>query len=462
MAAACVAVWMLMLLSFAPQLYNDGDTGWHLAAGRWIFDNLAIPRTDTFSFTVPGARWVAHEWLPETVMAGALAIGSWPLLSMLFGTLFGLTVLIVGFEMARWLDAPKVIIALLAVVSMLLPSALARPHMFAWPVLALWTVILLRAREANRPPPLSAVFIMLLWANLHGSFIFGLLLAGLFGLEALIACPDRRSVIIGWGRFGLLALLASVMPPLGFEGLLHPITITSMKTLWFIGEWQPTQFPRHSNFGFALLLVLFMLLWRGVKVLPVRVLLLGVLLYLAFIHIRHHQVLAIVGSLILAEPLGQTFTRRDAAPLSPWLGKGLAALLLATFVGRLALPSDRPPSGNHPAAAIAWVPQTLRNQPVLNEYGFGGSLIFAGIKPFVDGRADMYGDRFMQPFSRIADGDKAEFDRAVQRWKITWTILTPKSPIVAQLDADPRWRRAYDDRWAVIHVRRDRAPTIGN
>ncbi len=455
MAAAWVALGMLVMTSFRPQLYIDGDTGWHIAAGRWILENLAVPRTDSFSFSAPGTRWVAHEWLPEAIMAGSLAIGSWPLLSLLFGALLGLTVLIIGHEMARWLDAPKVIIALLTIGVMLLPAILARPHLFAWPVLALWTVMLLREREANRPPPLRYVLVMLLWANLHGSFIFGLLLAGLFALEALISGPDRRAVIIGWGRFGLLALLAGVLPPLGFDGLLHPITITSMNTLGFISEWQPTQFPRHATFGLALLFVFSVLLARGVKVPPVRVLLLGVLLYLAFIHIRHQPILALVGGLALAEPLGRSFMRRDTAAPAPWLGKALAALLLLSLVARLALPSDRPPSGNHPAAAIAWVPETLRRQPVLNEYSFGGSLIFAGIKPFVDGRADMYGDRFMQPFSRIADGDKVEFDRAVQRWKITWTILMPKSPIVARLDADPRWRRAYEDRWAVIHVRRD-------
>ena len=44
---------------------------------------------------------------------------------------------------------------------------------------------------------------MLVWANLHASYIFGLALVGLFALEALIAEPDRRRVIVGWGGFGL-------------------------------------------------------------------------------------------------------------------------------------------------------------------------------------------------------------------------------------------------------------------
>jgi hypothetical protein len=37
---------------------------------------------------------------------------------------------------------------------------------------------------------------------------------------------------------------------------------------------------------------------------------------------------------------------------------------------------------------------------VLNTYGFGGYLIFSGVRPFIDGRSDMYGDAF---FMRYAD-----------------------------------------------------------
>ena len=35
--------------------------------------------------------------------------------------------------------------------------------------------------------------------------------------------------------------------------------------------------------------------------------------------------------------------------------------------------------------------------PVLNNYDFGGYLIFFGVKVFVDGRTDMYGDAFLWP-----------------------------------------------------------------
>ena len=100
------------------------------------------------------------------------------------------------------------------------------------------------------------------------------------------------------------------------------------------------------------------------------------------------------------------------------------------------------------------MPAGLRTQPVLNGYTFGGPLILAGIKPYIDGRAEMYGDQFFADYVKIIDGDSASFDRAVARYKIRWT-MTPASnlPLLKLLDSSPNWRRIHADRVGVIHVR---------
>jgi hypothetical protein len=93
---------------------------------------------------------------------------------------------------------------------------------------------------------------------------------------------------------------------------------------------------------------------------------------------------------------------------------------------------------------------------VFNGYSFGGPLILAGIKPYIDGRADLYGDAFVSDYEQITRGDRARFNRAVDRFGIRWTMLPPSSsPLIAALDASPRWRRIYADRVGIIHVRRD-------
>ena len=103
--------------------------------------------------------------------------------------------------------------------------------------------------------------------------------------------------------------------------------------------------------------------------------------------------------------------------------------------------------------AFEAVPPELRSTPVFNSYSFGGPLILRGVRPFIDGRADMYGDAFTLEFNRIVGGDMAAFRRAEQRYGFRWTILWTPDRLAEKLDREPGWRRIYTDDFAVVHVR---------
>jgi hypothetical protein len=49
--------------------------GWHLASGRWILSERAVPRADPFSLTAAGTPWLDHEWLFQVVAALADGLG---------------------------------------------------------------------------------------------------------------------------------------------------------------------------------------------------------------------------------------------------------------------------------------------------------------------------------------------------------------------------------------------------
>src|SRR5215470_10766736 len=66
-----------LLLIAGERLLNDPDTYWHIAVGRWIWAHAAVPSTDPFSHTLPGAPWLAHEWLSELILAGAYGALGW-------------------------------------------------------------------------------------------------------------------------------------------------------------------------------------------------------------------------------------------------------------------------------------------------------------------------------------------------------------------------------------------------
>lgn len=454
LAALCLAI--PLFLSFSTDLFNDGDTSWHLAAGRLIIDTMSVPDVDPFSFTFLGKPWVAHEWLAEVLMAGAFAAAGWSGLSLLTAFAVGALLLILGLEAKRSLPVVPVAVLLVAVFIVLSPFTLARPHVLAWPLLAAWTVLLLRARESGAAPPLAVAALMLLWANLHGSFVFGLVLIGPFALEALIESKDKVATTVKWGSFGLLSLLLSLATPHGVHGLLFPLQVSSMETLSLIREWHPTQLSDTKGFAVVVLGTLFFGFYRGLKLPPIRALLLILLVYLAFEHVRHQAVLAIVGGLILAGPIGRALQIRpfpDPQILDRRLIATVVAIVLVGSAVRLAIPMEQPQSGTNPSAAISAIPIDLRSQPVINAYSFGGPLILRGIRPYIDGRADMYGDDYMKDYERIMEGDMVAVDAAVARWGITWTILSPGTALVQSLDRQPGWRRVYADQWAVVHVR---------
>ncbi len=189
---------------------------------------------------------------------------------------------------------------------------------------------------------------------------------------------------------------------------------------------------------------------------PIRLLLFLGLVYGALTHARNEQLLGIVGALILAEPLGAALGRGGAAKLGrAWRAgpAGAALIAVAALAVRTAWPLSPGRSGLAFAATLDAVPPALRAQPVLNDYSLGGALIFNGVRPFIDSRADLYGDAFLTRYRRIAAPDLPALQRALSEYAIAWTIFPSGEPIVAVMDEMAGWRRLADHDGIVIHAR---------
>ena len=90
---------------------------------------------------------------------------------------------------------------------------------------------------------------------------------------------------------------------------------------------------------------------------------------------------------------------------------------------------------------------------MFNGYSMGGPLILSGIRPYVDGRGDMYGDELVVGYARIIHGDGKAFAEAVQRWNIRWAMLPAGSKLVPVLQRLPDWRLVARDKVGVIYRR---------
>jgi hypothetical protein len=467
-APLLLAVAVFALCAFSPAVLNDGDTWSHVATGNWILDHRAVPRVDPFSFSFAGAPWTAHEWLSEVLLALAHRAAGWSGVTLLTGAAAGGAVYVLARRIARDLTGPAFVALAVLSLGLVAPSLLARPHILALPLMAIWCDALFSAREHDRAPPLALAALMALWANLHGGFAFGLALIGPFALEAIWEAPAERrwSVFRDWSFFALASLGAALLTPFGLEGLLFPLRLLNSTQLSQVMEWRPENFAHPGAMELALLGLIGLAVLKPVRVPPMRALLLIGLVHMSLQHVRHEMLLAILAPMLLAKPIAEALDARAPLP-APRLARGLllGALGLALVLtgARLALSIARGDSASAPKSALAAVPAALREKPVLNAYAFGGYFIYAGLHPFIDGRADMYGDAFMSLYGRIQDGETETLGDALKRYDIAWTIFAPGQKITARMDREPGWRRLYADRFAVVHVREDAAaPSGGN
>ena len=438
-------------LGSSQTIFNDGDVSWHIATGQWILDHHAIPRTDPFSFTWAGKPWVPIEWLAEVIYASAYRLAGYSgVAALVTAALIALNG-IVFFNAVRWIRYPLLVLVLMDVV--LVPMLLARPHVLGWPLMALWIAILLRARERDRAPPLWAPLLMTVWANLHGGFVFGLAIAAAFGLEALVSSEDRGRALRQWLLFGALCAVAVCINANGVEGALHPLRFTQLQMLPMIEEWKPSN-PKATPFAFgAFALALALIVWKRPRLHPVRWLLLGGFLFAAVLQARHQAMLAIVAGMLLPEGFARGEKRSTDGERRTAMMIVLGGALLLVAV-RAILPLKITDNETNPWKLIASVPPELRSKAVLNDYSMGGPLILSGIRTFVDGRGDMYGDPHVMRYSRLSGGDYAEFADSVKRWDIRWAIMPHRDKkMIAMLDKASGWHRIRQDKVGVVYAR---------
>lgn len=474
------ALVYLYAITRGRALLQDGDTLWHVAAGRWILANGAIPAQDPFSHTMRGAPWTAHEWLSEMVLVAAHDGGGWTAVVAVASLAYAVTFGLLAKALLRWLEPIHVVLVSALAVLMTASHLLARPHVLAMPLMLLWVIGLVRAREEDRAPSLWLLPVMTLWANLHGGFTLGLALGLALAAEAVLAAWPRQragAALRSWGLFVLLAVACALLTPHGAQAFVFTwqVMVEDSFALTRIGEWRSPDFHRFQPLEAWLLALMALFTHKGLRLPPMRLLLLLGLVHLSLKHVRNIELLGLLAPLLLAPAFAAQWPRlRGSAPQFDGADRLMRALArpaepAAMLLGALALGAmtltiapPAPPEKVAPAAAVRAAQGAGLKGPVFNDYSWGGYLIYAGVPPFIDGRADVYRDAFMKEYVNAMDlGDSHGLVKVLDRHRIEWTLLAPDRPATALLDHLPGWRRLYADATAVVHVRTSTAVTHG-
>jgi hypothetical protein len=184
---------LLSLLVAMPAV----DLAYQVRAGDEILRAGALPAVDTWTFTIEGKPWLDQQWLAQVLFSVVHGLGGWELL---FVARAGLVVAALGLLLGAMIErgAPIRVAAVLALVAFLLaaPALALRPQLIA---IVLFCALLYISSVRWWRPYLDvvAVLVVVVWANVHGSFVLAPLVLGYIWLEDVVrGRPWRRSLVM--------------------------------------------------------------------------------------------------------------------------------------------------------------------------------------------------------------------------------------------------------------------------
>ena len=456
---------------------SDGDLAAHVRMGRHIVSQHEIPDHSLASYTTAADQLVAPAWLSEVIFAALYGLGGLPLIAVTTGIIVGLThTLVATFLRNRSVD-PR--LALGTALASLLVAAihwLARPHMFS--ILgALLTLFLLESRGRNR---IAAVFLLFsLWANLHGGWLYGLLMAAAYVAGDLI--ETRRGDRGEWmsrakdDAAALGAALAGTLCNPYFLSLHREVAraVTSDSLAAFIDEYQPPAFTEPESLPFFLVVAAgAVLLLKGRRLPPAPwAIVIAMSTVFGFSASRNIALFAVTGLPLLALHLARTGTysgdrfryfgsiaRVDASARAGAWAVIAAGLLLALGLNRgkaagQSLIADRFDPEVFPVAAVERAKAAGVQGRIFHPWVWGGYLMHAWPGSSIHVDPLEFSQQTIDSHTVIEDVRRG-WRGELARWKIDVVLVEPGSPVDDSLASDPGWTSWYRDSTAVVLRRR--------
>jgi len=515
--------WSLLVGPLSNRPLADADIGWHIRTGELILATHTLPRTDPFSSTMQGQPWFAWEWLYDVLLGVLHRVCG------LNGVVWLCALLVAGifvFLFSQLLRRGTGL--LLAIVLMLLAEAasaihlFARPHIASWLFSLLWFVVLERWEgERGRLPRWIPWFFpasMLIWVNLHGGWIFGLMLLAIYSFAAFIeglrartsdalaairAAHRSRAMAWAW----VASALATLANPFGWRLHAHIYRYLSDRYLMDrIEEFRSPDFHGWAERSFAVILLLALIAFWGNRGKLCLGHLLVVLLaaYTAFYSSRNIPVSSMLLVLIAGPILWQNLASLANRPRAwQWVRKGatrivefsdrmgaqemelrchawpifsvvlaFAICLHGGLLGSRRLLNAQFDPRKMPVAAVTFLQGEVAGtpastEPVFSTDAWGGYLIYKmnpgrmnpgrlypERKVVVDDRHDLYGSGRIQEYLILTQGERG-WRSVLEKWQIRTALLPTDSTLASLLRELPRdWRVAYEDKVAVVFERR--------
>ena len=451
----------------AQILLGHYDLGWHLAAGDLIRHQGNIPLRDPWSFTSGSKQWFNLSWLWD-VFASALFQQAGFRGLLLFVVACGAAIVgcLTSICLRSGASAIAVCISVLS-ASLLYPAFAAFPNVYlaASPNIStmLFSVIFYGACLKPTRRMFLLPVIMVLWANLHGGFVIGLFIVGIFcGVALLRRDWDNFKT---YGFVGAGCFVATFINPLGWHIYQGVSGTVGNFVQAYITEWWPyyrniTMPGSIPGILYILIFVALELRHRGSCPLEAR-LLSWLFLFLGLYQFRYMSFFFIFSTVPLALHLDRLLPRR---PNNFEIERGL---LFAGIVVTCALPLAYrhldPALGLPPMISerdVRYLETHFPHARMLNHWNYGGILIFrdrGAIPVFVDGRASTaYPDALLRDYFKLGqlEVNETDWDTVLEKYHIDTVVWMKTHEALRRFLVGKRgWKEAYTGLYASIYVK---------
>ncbi|MGE5249375.1 MAG: hypothetical protein ACM3QS_04095 [Bacteroidota bacterium] len=466
---------LAVVLLYGPRLLNqDGDLGRHITIGRYILEHGRIPVQDIFSFTMQGARLVPHEWLSQVLFALAYRIMGLDGDVLLTALVIAVTFLLAYRETVR--RGAFHIVGLLVVLWAAAASSLhwlARPHILTFLMAALWSYHLEKFAEKQSRSIWPFPMMMWIWVNLHGAFIVGFVILGIYLLGSRFEFqqgPAFRKTGSQYVMIGLLSLVVTLLNPAGWRIWTNSVGyISNSYLVSHTMEYMPPDFHHPGTWPFLALIALALWALAWGKQLPIRQgLLMAFWGAMALYSARNIPLFAIVTVPVYGELLqGQARKLSWLIKLDEALGRvesGLSGFLwpvlsvvgAAIMLSQHALP-DFASRGNSfdpaifPVQAVDWLQEHPQQGSGFNYFTWGGYLLYRRWpeqQVFIDGQTDFYGEALTREYETVITAASG-WDAVLKKYQVSWAIIPAGSMLALELKT-AGWKSLYEDGTAVI------------
>jgi hypothetical protein len=313
---------------------------------------------------------------------------------------------------------------------------------------------------------------MLLWANLHGGFIFGILAwAAYFAGWLWGRWRNKTHNLIGIKlvAVGITSLIATIITPAFWRNW---EAVLNNRSTFILNRTIETMRPDLTDtsvlpFTFLLFLtILFYSLYRKNFKAHHFFLLTG-LGIISLLMARNIPLFAIACSPILSEMGGRSLSRFKTwtqieeryASLGITSRQSVysitAILLTLIYFIFIRFTNDQPvytfDTRVFPVKAATYLETNPQNVKMFNEFNWGGYLLYRlwpEEQVFIDSQTDFYGEGLSREYVQVASLQLG-WENILSKYDVEWVIMQPEQPLVgALLERD--WVTLYQDSTAII------------